>query len=257
MGRVVRGGIEDLRGVASGNGWLAAGVHAARVQVQVSAQGRGAQQRGDARAAGGVEARALEIAGRGARARGGALRQEERLVPRMGEAAGGAGRGAVCAAVRGRRAPAGAGGEARALGDRGGDARARARGGALRVDKRAQAAEACLLRALVGECSVTFEPRTARFDPVSLRHRILRGRLSAEWPLYEPREFRPIGVHSNVFCRRPPGAFRFRKLERFRTSRRCVFAWGSRRAVSIDRLFQRCRISSSTELKSGASPITM
>jgi hypothetical protein len=139
LGWVVRGGIEDLRGVASGNGWLAA-----RVQVQVSAQGRGAQQRGDARAAGGVEARALEIAGRGARARGGALRQEERLVPRMGEAAGGAGRGAECAAVRGRRAPAGAGGEARALGDRGGDARARARGGALRVDKRAQAAEACL-----------------------------------------------------------------------------------------------------------------
>ena len=131
-------------------GWLQAyTLHARRVQVQVSAQGRGAQQRGDARAVGGVEARALEIAGRGARARGGALRQEERLVPRMGEAAGGAGRGAVCAAVRGRRAPAGAGGKARALGDRG-DARARARGGALRVDKRAQAAEACLLRALVG-----------------------------------------------------------------------------------------------------------
>jgi hypothetical protein len=147
-GWVVRGGIEDLRGVASGNGWLAA-----RVQVQVSAQGRGAQQRGDARAAGGVEARALEIAGRGARARGGALRQEERLVPRMGEAAGGAGRGAECAAVRGRRAPAGAGGEARALGDRGGDARARARGGALRVDKRAQAAEACLLSGARGKVS--------------------------------------------------------------------------------------------------------
>ena len=178
LGWVVRGGIEDLRGVASGNGWLAAGVHAARVQVQVSAQGRGAQQRGDARAVGGVEARALEIAGRGARARGGALRQEERLVPRMGEAAGGAGRGAVCAAVRGRRAPAGAGGEARALGDRGGDARARARGGALRVDKRAQAAEACLLRALVGRSGVDNEPGRRAGES---------SRFSAEWASFELR----------------------------------------------------------------------
>ena len=161
LGWVVRGGIEDLRGVASGNGWLAA-----RVQVQVSAQGRGAKQRGDARAAGGVEARALEIAGRGARARGGALRQEERLVPRMGEAAGGAGRGAECAAVRGRRAPAGAGGEARALGDRGGDARARARGGALRVDKRAQAAEACLLSGARGKvCGSTTSQDGAPTNP--------------------------------------------------------------------------------------------
>jgi hypothetical protein len=166
LGWVVRGGIEDLRGVASGNGWLAAGVHAARVQVQVSAQGRGAQQRGDARAVGGVEARALEIAGRGARARGGALRQEERLVPRMGEAAGGAGRGAVCAAVRGRRAPAGAGGKARALGDRGGDARARAGGGALRVDKRAQAAEACLLSGARGKvCGSTTSQDGAPSNP--------------------------------------------------------------------------------------------
>ena len=33
--------------------------------------------------------------------------------------------------------------------------------------------------------------------------------------------------------------------------------WASRRAVSIERLFQWCRTSSSTELMSGASPSTM
>ena len=59
------------------------------------------------------------------------------------------------------------------------------------------------------------EPRTARFDPKTLRHRILRGRLSAEWPLYEPREFRPIGVQSNMFCRRGWVRYDFGNLNDF------------------------------------------
>ena len=60
-------------------GWLQAyTLHACRCK---SAQGRGVQQRGDARAAGGGEARALEIAGSRARAREAGARAGERLVP--------------------------------------------------------------------------------------------------------------------------------------------------------------------------------
>ena len=59
--------------------WLQAyTLHACRCK---SAQGRGVQQRGDARAAGGGEARALEIAGSRARAREAGAQAGERLVP--------------------------------------------------------------------------------------------------------------------------------------------------------------------------------
>ena len=87
----------------------------------------------------------------------------------------------------------------------------RVRGGALRVAKRQAGGSLPSFRALVGRGP----PRTARFDPVSLRHRILRGRLSAEWPLYEPRESRPIGVQSNMFCHRGWVRYDFGNLNDF------------------------------------------